>query len=279
MASSKRVALDGGSVVTICEAPREGRGGTWAEDDSIVFAGTFGGLMRVRAGGPTSRSRNSTRPRLRIDGRQFLPGGKAVLLPVTAPRPGGAARSTSSLVTAARDCSTARRSEGSSPIRRHRILDVRPQRDFFAAAFDPVRLELLGPPFAVFEGVADDNRAAQMDASRTGVIARRQPKFHVAWLTRRARRRCLRKPETISAPCCRMPATGSRSRPAGCLGLRHPPPHTHASDERVGCRCLESLDFDDRFIVFNTPEGIRYVPADGGSEPRLLLPTERRWRG
>jgi hypothetical protein len=31
---------------------------------------------------------------------------------------------------------------------------------------------------------------------------------------------------------------------------------------------------DDRFIVFSTPEGIRYAPADGGSEPRLLLPAE-----
>ena len=161
---------------------------------------------------------------------QFLPGGKAAFYQSQLPDLVEPHESTSSRwwTGGAATASTARCSEGSSPIRRRRILDVRPQRDSFAAAFDPVRLELLGPPFAVFEGVAYDNsRAAQMDASRTGsIIARRQPKFHVAWLTRRARRRCLRRPETISAPCCRMPATGSRSPPCRMSGLRHPPAHT-----------------------------------------------------
>ena len=46
----KKVALDGGVVQTLCDAP-EGRGAAWNADGIIVFAGLRGGLQRVSAAG------------------------------------------------------------------------------------------------------------------------------------------------------------------------------------------------------------------------------------
>jgi hypothetical protein len=52
----------------------------------------------------------------------------------------------------------------------------------FAAAFDPVRLELRSRSIPVFEQVACDNGgAAQLDGSRTGaIVTRRHAKVNVA---------------------------------------------------------------------------------------------------
>ena len=51
----KKVAVSGGAAVTLCDAP-SGRGGSWADDGSIVFQpeSTPGNsLMRVSAAGGT----------------------------------------------------------------------------------------------------------------------------------------------------------------------------------------------------------------------------------
>ncbi len=47
----KRVSVEGGAPVTVCEAPND-RGASWTDDDSIVLAPhIFGGLVRVHAAG------------------------------------------------------------------------------------------------------------------------------------------------------------------------------------------------------------------------------------
>lgn len=47
----KRVSVEGGAPVTVCEAPND-RGASWTDDDTIVLAPhIFGGLVRVRAAG------------------------------------------------------------------------------------------------------------------------------------------------------------------------------------------------------------------------------------
>jgi hypothetical protein len=78
----KKVAVSGGAAVTLCDAPN-GRGGSWADDGSIVFQpeSTPGNsLMRVSAAGGTPS------PLIHLaDGEamqrwpQMLPGSKAVL--------------------------------------------------------------------------------------------------------------------------------------------------------------------------------------------------------
>ena len=74
----KRVPADGGSVQILCEAP-DGRGGTWNNDDVIVFApGVEGGLMSVSAaGGTPSTVTTSEGPSHRVP--VFLPDGEHVL--------------------------------------------------------------------------------------------------------------------------------------------------------------------------------------------------------
>jgi serine/threonine-protein kinase len=147
----------------------------------------------------------------------------------------------------------------------------------FAVAFDPVRLDLLGPPFAVFEGVAYDNSgAAQMDASSTGsIIVRRQPKFQVASLDEAGSTPLFAEAGDYLGPMLshagdRLAFTARQDVWVYDIrrGIRTP------VTKGLAATGSKVWTLDDRFIVFNTPEGIRYVPADGGSEPRLLLPTE-----
>jgi serine/threonine-protein kinase len=77
-----RVSVAGGAAVTVCNAPI-GRGGTWADDDTIIFSpnsGTNTALMRVAAAGGTATplttlSEGATTQRW----PQALPRGKGVL--------------------------------------------------------------------------------------------------------------------------------------------------------------------------------------------------------
>ena len=79
-----RVSLDGGSPTPIAKAPNP-MGGTWGDDDSIVFAPTLnGGLVRVAAGG------GEPQPLVRPDSDlnygfvfpTFLPGARELLFTV-----------------------------------------------------------------------------------------------------------------------------------------------------------------------------------------------------
>jgi Tol biopolymer transport system component len=78
----KKIAITGGAVVTLCDAP-SGRGGTWADDDTILFTPAVAPntrLMRVSAAGGTPAV-FGTLSQGAIFQRwpQALPGGKAVL--------------------------------------------------------------------------------------------------------------------------------------------------------------------------------------------------------
>ena len=82
----KKVSLDGGPAVVLCDAP-SGRGGSWSRDDVIVFApagiGTLpSGLQRVPANGgaptavtnidPATGETHHRWPHFLPDGRHFL---------------------------------------------------------------------------------------------------------------------------------------------------------------------------------------------------------------
>ena len=92
----KKIAVTGGAVVTLCEAPN-GRGGSWGEDGTIVFAPDAQirvPLVRVSAAGGTPAA---IAPFVEEQGAprwpQAILGGQAVLF--TAPgRNGGVAYST-----------------------------------------------------------------------------------------------------------------------------------------------------------------------------------------
>ena len=71
--------MNGGAAVDLCAAP-DNRGGTWSEDDTIIFAPTRTTLERVSSAGGASAPFGT--PGERATSRrwpQALPGGKAVL--------------------------------------------------------------------------------------------------------------------------------------------------------------------------------------------------------
>jgi len=82
-AKLKKIAVTGGAVVTIADAPNN-RGGTWTEDGSIVFSPSpLSALMRVADGGGTPH------PLTKLANGEFahrwpqiLPGGRAVIFTV-----------------------------------------------------------------------------------------------------------------------------------------------------------------------------------------------------
>ena len=78
-AKLKKVAVTGGAVVTITDAPNS-RGGAWSEDGTIVFAENRSGLFRVPSSGG-AREPLTTLATDEVTHRfpQFLPGGRAVL--------------------------------------------------------------------------------------------------------------------------------------------------------------------------------------------------------
>ncbi len=79
----KKISLDGGAPLTLCDVGTDPRGGAWGPDDTIVFASAGNSaLFRVSAGGGTPK------PVTEIDYTsgetahrwpEFLPSGKAVL--------------------------------------------------------------------------------------------------------------------------------------------------------------------------------------------------------
>ena len=76
----KKASVAGGAAVTLCDAP-QGRGGTWADEDTIIFTPTGdAALMRVSpAGGTPSAFGKVGEGAGRQAWPQALPGGKGVL--------------------------------------------------------------------------------------------------------------------------------------------------------------------------------------------------------
>jgi Tol biopolymer transport system component len=76
----KKVAMTGGAPVILCAAPNE-RGGTWTDDDTILFAPTpFSPLLRVTAAGGTPTAFGTLSTSVATQRwPQALPGGKSVL--------------------------------------------------------------------------------------------------------------------------------------------------------------------------------------------------------
>src|SRR5215470_9308781 len=77
----KKVAIDGGEPVSLCDAPT-GRGASWGEDGNIVAAlDTNSGLFQISPQGGKAVPLTEMSPGENTHRwPQFLPGGKAVVL-------------------------------------------------------------------------------------------------------------------------------------------------------------------------------------------------------
>jgi Tol biopolymer transport system component len=167
-AKLRRVAVDGGSVQTLGNAP--GEGGAWNQDNVILYASLGTPINRIRATG----GQPVPLPGLAQQGSDFaphfLPDGRRFLYFVRGnPEVRGVYVGQLDATLEARrlldsDTGAVFASSG-------HLLFVQQGR-LVAQTFNPDRLELVGKPFPVAEGVSGD-RAYPATVSRTGSIAYR----------------------------------------------------------------------------------------------------------
>jgi Tol biopolymer transport system component/predicted Ser/Thr protein kinase len=185
-AKLKKIALEGGVPVTLCEA-RNPRGGAWGPDGTILFAGPRAGLSRVSAMGGTPQ------PETQLDAArgdfthrfpQFLPRGDAFIflsrLYVTESAVDnaydhaeafGKSRKTGKPVTLFQG-GFAFRYLPTSADSGHLV--YMHERTLFAAPMDPERMQLTGASVPMIEDIAGwrnyGNGFAQFDSSATGTL-------------------------------------------------------------------------------------------------------------
>jgi DNA-binding winged helix-turn-helix (wHTH) protein len=275
----RRLAIDGTSVVTIADAA-EGRGGSWAEDGTMVLGDISGGLMRVTPkGGPAERLTRLEPNEFTHRWPQFLPGGRAIVFTShTAPTWWSRGRVEGlSLVDGQRKLLQDRATFGRfvADASGNGYLTFMRGSTLLAAAFDPVRLELRGQPFPVLDDVAYDNTgAADVDLSRNGtIVARTQTRLRLAWLESSGYARVFGEPGDYEAPALSRDGSLVAYSSHGDLWV-----YDVLRDVRTqvtkGLAVTRPKHWtaDDRFIVFSTPEGIWRGRPDGGANPQLMLP-------
>jgi serine/threonine-protein kinase len=172
----KKISVTGGAAVNLCDVPNA-RGGTWADDDTILFTPTNTTnvpLMRVSAAGGTpvvfgTLSRGATTQRW----PQALPGAKAVLYTEHSSTGNwdGA-----NLVVASLSGGTPKVVVRGSHFGRYvpsgHLIYLR-QGTLFAVRFDRNRLETIGQAVPALEGVAADpggTGGAQLAVSSEGTL-------------------------------------------------------------------------------------------------------------
>ncbi len=216
----KKIAVTGGSVVTLCDAPN-GRGGAWGEDGTIVFLpNTAGSLMRVSsAGGMPEPLTSLAEGEFTQRWPQVLPGGKAVLFSgggVAAGAWDDASLVVQALPTGARTLVQRGGYHGrylpsglGSPERAGREgghLVYLHDGTLFAAPFDLDRLAVTGPAA---------HSLPCRPAARWCICRGQAPAANsrfTGWITRGRRRRCGPRPRTGSICCSRPMASGSPCR-------------------------------------------------------------------
>jgi serine/threonine-protein kinase len=165
----KRVSLQGGEPVTLCEA-RIPHGASWGPDDTIVFADSEGNnLSRVSASGGRPEVLSRTEDRAFYP--EFLPGGKALLFSAKGSHnnPDYGHISVLSLATGKRrvvlEGGTNPRYAPSGHIVFARAGAI------LAAPFDLSRLEVAGPAVTLIEGIRiEEWGAAQFAFSTEGTL-------------------------------------------------------------------------------------------------------------
>jgi len=179
----KSVPVTGGGPTSLCDAPN-GRGGSWDHEGGILFA-SMGGLKRVPSTGGTASviaTPDPSHAEVALRNPSFLPDGLHFLVSSI-----GAQRDKSAVYVGAldrQDRTLLIRGAEAAVYSDGFVLFLR-DRTLLAQPFDPAKLELLGEPRPIADGV----RAA-FSASSNGVLAYRNgddPKMQLAWFDRQGK--------------------------------------------------------------------------------------------
>jgi Tol biopolymer transport system component/predicted Ser/Thr protein kinase len=283
----KKISVEGGTAIALCDSPGTGRGGSWGEDGSIIAAlNTIGGLSRIPvAGGAPVPITERDRQHGEITHRwpQISPGGKAVLFTAHTAAGGfdGASIEVLSLVDHRKRTLQRGATYGRYLPSGHLIYIS--QGTLFAVPFDPDRLEVRGTPTPVLQQVAysAQDGSAQLSFSQTGTLVYQSGGnagglVTVQWLDGAG------KTQTL------LPKPGSYSRPRlSPDGQQLALNVSEGSNQDVWVYELErnqlrQLTFglstllpmwspDGRYIVFQAPGGMFWTRADGVGKPQTLI--------
>jgi serine/threonine-protein kinase len=297
----KKVAVQGGAPVTVCDAMTT-RGGSWGEDGTIVFALDFGlGLMRVPSSGGTPQALTLADNATIRGWPQLLPGGRVVLVTVTA-NPFNWEDADIGVVTLRTGATKIVQRGGyygryvPSPYGTGHLLYVH-EGSLFAVSFDPARLETSGAPVPILADIAGNpvDGGGQFDPSPNGSLvyltgkATASSSYPIAWMDRSGQTTPLvSKPGAYGAP--RFSPDGTRlafTAPGGnapnvwIYDLARDVP-TQLTFTGTGNLEMAWAP-DGKHIAFgSTAAGtaaLWWARADGSGEPQKLLETKNRGVG
>lgn len=172
----KKVAVDGGAPVVLCDAT-DLLGASWGEDDTIIAAlGAPGQLLRIPGvGGEPSVTIDLTAESAIVRWPQLLPRGEAVIYTVMA---GTGADRANIEAQSIRGGGRKVLVQGATFGRyvQDGYLTYVNQGTLYAARFDPSTLTVHGPPIPLLDDVAYSPLFgyAQLDVSRTGMLVYRK---------------------------------------------------------------------------------------------------------
>ena len=192
----KKIPAAGGTAQTLAELPSTARGASWGADDTIVLGGQGAGLIRVpAAGGAVATLTTPDSGRLHWY-PQVLPGGRAVLYTSSEQRPDGGELEIVDLDTGERRVLLP--GSGGRVLPSGHLVFLR-GGSLWAVAFDSSRLETIGTPVPVVEGVrVEPGGAVQFAVAGDGTLTYLQGGIgtarRLAWVDRQGRE------ELIAAP-------------------------------------------------------------------------------
>jgi len=172
----KKVPVTGGVVETLCEVPN-GRGGSWAEDDTIYFAPfSTSAIWKVLAAGGTPQAVTTVnRAKGEVSHRwpQVLPGGKALLLTVwTGPGWDENQLQLLNLATGERRLLVQGARSGLYVASGHLVYFRQGPDTLMVVPFDLNRLQITGgPPVTLVERVRDTSEGGEYAVSNSGTLA------------------------------------------------------------------------------------------------------------
>jgi serine/threonine-protein kinase len=283
----RKISVEGGAEVVLCDASSSYTGADWGEDGNIIASLRIsGGLSRVPSAGGTPTAVTE----LVGDERthrwpQILPGGKAILF--TAENFTVGFDDANVEVVSLTDHSRKTLQRGGTygrylgaPGRKGYLIYVN-RGTLFAVPFDPEKLETSGSPRPVLQQVSYSAMfgSAKLSFSRTGTLVYRSREIDasrvvIQWLDADGKSQpLLDKPGLFVNP--HFSPDGER------LAVANDDVHSGIwiydtrrdtlsplTGERNGTHPVWTPD--GRYIVYQAPAGISYARADGGSEPEPL---------
>ena len=235
----KKISVSGGAALTLGPVVASpARGGTWAEDGTIIFGTSASGLMRVASAGGETEPFTTLQPgELTHRWPQFLPDGKTVLFTV--------ATSTNT-----DDAQIAVQQVGSKEAKvlirggtyAHYVptgptgqLIYYRAGTLMAVPFDPVTLEVKGNPAPVIEAVLGNTATgvAQYSVSNTGSLiyvagTAQLANANLVWVNRQGVSQALPATSLSRAPALARWHEGVRGHRQRRLALRPRPGHADA---------------------------------------------------